>query len=135
MNRTISTGLSKHQTLQVKASGLLAESSLVNLTHCHSITASRTALSKGQFIGLERSSSSTSWSLTKDVSCDDDNGALIFNPSKPGTSALVTGKISLHGADAPKLVFYYRADKDAQQKVELRFTKKNGEVTDPCLDQ
>lgn len=86
---------------------------------------------EGQFIGLERSSSSTSWSLTKDVSCDDDNGALIFNPSKPGTSALVTGKISLHGADAPKLVFYYRADKDAKQKVELRFTKKNGEVTDP----
>ena len=32
VNRTISTGLSKHQTLQVKASGLLAESSLVNLT-------------------------------------------------------------------------------------------------------
>ena len=29
------------------------------------------------------------------------------------------------------MVFYYRADKDAQQKVELRFTKKNGEVTDP----
>lgn len=86
---------------------------------------------EGQFMGLERSSSSTSWALTKDVSCDNDNGAVVFNPSKPGTSALITGKISLRGAENPKLIFYYRADENAQQKVELRFAKKNGDVTEP----
>ena len=86
---------------------------------------------EGQFIGLERPNNSTTWGLTKDVSSDNDNGAIVFNPSQPGTSALVTGKISLRGADEPKLIFYYRADENAQQKVELRFAKKNGEVTDP----
>lgn len=53
---------------------------------------------EGQFIGLERPNNSTTWGLTKDVS-DNDNGAIVFNPSQPGTSALVTGKIDLRGAD------------------------------------
>ena len=72
---------------------------MVNLTHCHSITASRTVLSKDNSL-VPLVTLAVVLAVIGQDRCipDDDNGALIFNPSKPGTSALVTGKISLHGA-------------------------------------
>ena len=84
-----------------------------------------------KFVGLERTSGKTSWALTNDVSSDDDNGSLIFLPTKPGVSTIVMGKTTLRGASNPRLIFDYRGDGEAKEKVEMRFQKKNGEVTDP----
>ena len=84
-----------------------------------------------KFVGLERTSGKTSWALTNDVSSDDDNGSLIFLPTKPGVSTIVMGKTTLRGASNPRLIFDYRGDGEAKEKVEMRFQKKNGEVTEP----
>lgn len=84
-----------------------------------------------KFVGLERTSGKTSWALTNDVSSDDDNGSLIFLPTKPGVSTIVMGKTTLQGASNPRLIFDYRGDGEAKEKVEMRFQKKNGEVTEP----
>ena len=84
-----------------------------------------------KFVGLERTSGKTSWALTNDVSSDDDNGSLIFLPTKPGVSTIVMGKTTLRGASNPRLIFDYRGDGEAKEKVEMRFQKKNGEVMEP----
>lgn len=83
-----------------------------------------------KFVGLERSGTNTAWALTNDVSSDDDNGSLIFRPSRPGVSTIVMGKTSLRGAANPRLIFDYRGDGAPKAKVEMRFQKKNGEVTE-----
>lgn len=86
---------------------------------------------ENQFVGLESSGKNTAWAVTNDVSSDNDNGAIIFRPSEPGMSTILTGKISLRGAMSPKLVFDYRGDGTPKEKVEMLFQKKDGSKTEP----
>ena len=83
------------------------------------------------FIGLERSDKNASWTVTNDVSSDNDFGSLLFRPSVPGVSTILCGKMNLQGATSPKLIFDYRGDGTPKEKVEIRFEKKDGEVTEP----
>lgn len=63
-----------------------------------------------QFIGLI-SNNNVSWEISADSSADNDGGAVEFAPTKSGQSTFHTGKISLKGAKAPKLIFsYYGAE-------------------------
>lgn len=86
---------------------------------------------ENQFIGLESSGKNTMWAVTNDVSSDNDNGSIIFRPSETGVSTILTGKIALQGSMNPKLVFDYRGDGSPKAKVELRFGKKDGSMTEP----
>ncbi|GAB6983120.1 choice-of-anchor J domain-containing protein [Prevotella dentasini] len=86
---------------------------------------------ENQFIGLEYSSRNASWNISKEVASDGDGGSLIFQPKEAGNSTILTGKISLKGATAPKLLFDYRGDGADQSKIDLAFQKKDGSFTAP----
>ena len=81
---------------------------------------------EGQFFAIERPNKEISWDITNDKTIDNDGGAIAFRPSRPGTAAIVTGKISMQGATSPKLLFDYYAQPGAKGSLGIELVKKDG---------
>jgi len=81
---------------------------------------------EGQFFAIERPNKEITWDITNDKTIDNDGGAIAFRPTNPGTAAIVTGKISLQGAKAPKLLFDYYAQPGAKASLGIELVKKDG---------
>lgn len=84
---------------------------------------------EGQFFAIERPNKETTWDIINDMTVDNDGGAIVFRPSKAGTAAIVTGKISLQGATSPKLLFDYYAQPGAKGSLGIELIKKDGSAT------
>ena len=91
----------------------------------------KNATLENQFFGLEYSSRDIVWKVTKDDSSDGDGGSLVCKADVAGTSTLHTGKLTLKGATAPKVIFDYKNEDVEHTKVEIFFRKKDGTVTAP----
>ena len=81
---------------------------------------------EGQFFAIERPNKETTWDIVDDKTVDNDGGAIAFRPSRAGTAAIVTGKISLQGATSPKLLFDYYAQPGAKGSLGIELIKKDG---------
>ena len=81
---------------------------------------------EGQFFAIERPNKEISWDIVNDRTVDNDGGAIVFNPSKAGTAAIVTGKISLQGAASPKFLFDYYTQPGAKGSLAIELVKQDG---------
>lgn len=81
---------------------------------------------EGQFFAIERPNKEISWDIVNDRTVDNDGGAIVFNPSKAGTAAIVTGKISLQGAASPKFLFDYYTQPGTKGSLAIELVKQDG---------
>ena len=85
----------------------------------------KTYRSKSVF-AIERPNKEISWDIVNDRTVDNDGGAIVFNPSKAGTAAIVTGKISLQGAASPKFLFDYYTQPGTKGSLAIELVKQDG---------
>ena len=81
---------------------------------------------ENQFFAIERPNKEISWDIVNDRTVDNDGGAIVFSPSRAGTAAIVTGKISLQGAASPKFLFDYYAQPGTKGSLAIELVKQDG---------
>lgn len=90
---------------------------------------------ENQFMGLIRSNQSVTWTITTATSYDNDGGAAQFVNGDPdystfaGQSSLTTGKISLTGAQHPKLIFNYNGSVTTDGSLIAEIEHKDGSIS------
>ena len=73
----------------------------------------------------------TSWKIRRGIACDNDGGALCFEPAHAGDgSVLGTGKISLLGTTNPKLIFNYGRKDFPDTKLVVFVQRPDGTRTE-----
>ena len=81
-----------------------------------------------KFVGLEPTSSKLTIGIATDASQDNDGGSACYTASAAGECAMLLGKVTLAGATAPKLMFYYQAPDGTPAKLRAEIQHQDGTI-------